>query len=217
LNIIGLVKKYKKLYNIYGEVSMKKKVIIVVSIILIVVLASLAYLFFKKDTLTDAERFSKEYTEVGIDNVFVYRDIDEIINILENGTGIVYLGFPECPWCQKYVVYLNEVAKSMGVEKIYYFNILEDRKNNTEEYKKIVSILSEELDYDEEGNKRVFVPDVTFVVKGEIVGHDNETSQVTEEDGTPDEYWDEEKISFLKTRLSGLINNVQGNACNSCD
>lgn len=196
---------------------MKKKIILILTLILIISLIIIGVIILNKDSKTDSEKFSEEYTSVPVDNVFVYRNADEIINILEKGTGIVYLGFPECPWCQKYVVYLNEVAKKMGVEKIYYFNILNDRKNNTKEYQKIVSLLENYLDNDEEGNPRVFVPDVTFVVKGKIVGHDNETSQVSEEDGTPDEYWDKEKVSFLKTRLSGLINEVLGNSCNSCN
>ena len=68
-------------------------------------------------TLTDNIKFSKEYTSVNADNVFVYRNINEIINILDNGTGIVYLGFPECKWCQAYVPYLNEVAKENNLEK----------------------------------------------------------------------------------------------------
>lgn len=198
---------------------MNKKVIIIMSSVLVLIIVGIILFFALNDNKseTDAEKFSKEYTSVPTDNVFVYRDIDEIINILENGTGIIYIGFPECPWCQKYVVYLNEVAKTMGVEKIYYLNIMEDRKNNTKEYQKLVSLLDEYLDYDEEGNKRIFVPNVTFVVKGEIVGHDNETSQVTSEDGTTEEYWDKDKVKFLKTRLSGLINEVNGNACNSCN
>ena len=196
---------------------MKKKIILILTLILIVSLIIIGVIILNKDSKTDSEKFSEEYTSVPVDNVFVYRNADEIINILEKGTGIVYIGFPECPWCQKYVIYLNEVAKKMGVEKIYYFNILNDRKNNTKEYQKIVSLLKNYLDNDEEGNPRVFVPDVTFVVKGKIVGHDNETSQVSEEDGTPDEYWDKEKVSFLKTRLSGLINEVLGNSCNSCN
>lgn len=196
---------------------MKKKMFISISVIVILLVALILLILIGKENETDAKKFSKEYTLVDKDNLFVYRDAKEIINILERGTGIVYLGFPECPWCQRYVVYLNEVAQNMGVEKIYYFNILEDRKNNTKDYQKIVSLLKDNLDNDEEGNPKVFVPDVTFVVKGKIVGHDNETSQVTEEDGTPDEYWDKEKVSFLKTRLSGLINEVQGNSCNSCN
>ena len=196
---------------------MKKKIILILTLILIISLIIIGVIILNKDSKTDSKKFSEEYTSVPIDNLFVYRNADEIINILEKGTGIVYIGFPECPWCQKYVIYLNEVAKKMGVEKIYYFNILNDRKNNTKEYQKIVSLLKNYLDNDEEGNPRVFVPDVTFVVKGKIVGHDNETSQVSKEDGTPDEYWDKEKVSFLKTRLSGLINEVLGNSCNSCN
>lgn len=199
---------------------MEKKNIMVISSILVVILTAISMILMgsKVDLKeTDAEKFSKEYPGVDSDNLFVYRDINEVINILEKGTGIVYIGFPECPWCQSYVVYLNDVAKDMGIEKIYYLNIMEDRKNNTKEYQKLVSILSDHLDNDEEGNKRVFVPDVTFVVKGEIVGHDNETSQVTSEDGTPEEYWDKDKVKFLKTRLSGLINEVNGNACTSCN
>lgn len=196
---------------------MKKKICLFICIIIILLVVFLSLLIFGKKNETDAKKFSREYTMVEKDNLFVYRDAKQIINILERGTGIVYLGFPECPWCQRYVVYLNDVAKKMGVEKIYYFNILNDRKNNTKDYQKIVSLLKDNLDNDEEGNPRIFVPDVTFVVKGKIVGHDNETSQVTDSDGTPDEYWDKEKVSFLKTRLSGLINEVQGNSCNSCN
>lgn len=196
---------------------MKKKIGLFLGIIIVLLIALVLLIIFGKRNETDAKKFNKEYTQVSKDNVFVYRNADQIINILERGTGIVYLGFPECPWCQRYVVYLNEVAKKMGVEKIYYFNILNDRKKNTKKYQKIVSLLKNNLDNDEEGNPKVFVPDVTFVVKGKIVGHDNETSQVSSEEGTPDEYWDKEKISFLKTRLSGLINEVQGNSCNSCN
>ena len=95
----------------------------------IIVIGIISFFVINNNKVTDAEKFSEEYVEVTKDNVFVYRDINEIINIMEHGTGIVYLGFPECPWCQAYVVYLNDVAKEVGIEKIYYYNVLEDRKN----------------------------------------------------------------------------------------
>ena len=68
---------------------------------------------------SDSEKFSEEYDTVDSTNLFVYRTSSEIINILKKGTGIVYLGFPSCPWCKAYVPYLNEVAKTNGLEKIY--------------------------------------------------------------------------------------------------
>ena len=140
---------------------------------------------------------------------------EEIINILEHGTGIVYLGYTECPWCMAYVPLLNEIAKNEGIEKIYYYNIREDRKNNTEFYQKVVSILNDYLNYDEEGKKRIFVPNVTFVKEGKIIFNDNETSLISE--GTPSEYWTEEKKTLFNEKFRKNINELLDDVCTSCN
>ena len=188
-------------------------------IILSAVLVVLALCYKRESLITDNIRFSKEYKSVGTENVFVYKEIDEIIKIMENGTGVVYLGFPDCPWCQAYVKYLNEVAKEVGIEKIYYYNILEDRKANTKEYQKIVSILDEYLQYDDEGNKRIFVPNVSFHINGEVIGVDFETSLDTHDLEDPKDYWTEEEVSDLKEKLTDLMNKVYSkqNTCTKCN
>ena len=193
------------------------------STIIVIILSSILLVFglcYKKDTIIkDNIKFSKEYTEVSSDNVFEYKTIDEIIKIMENGTGVVYLGFPECPWCQAYVKYLNEVAKEVGIEKIYYFNIFEDRKNNTEKYQKIVSLLTGELQYDNEGNERIYVPNVSFHINGELVGIDFETSLDTHELSDPKEYWTVEEVNELKDTLTPLMEKVNSklSSCNDCN
>lgn len=196
---------------------MNKKVKYIILGVLLLLIASLVvyFVFIKKDNNTDNIKFSKEYTSVSKDNVFVYRSKDEIINILEHGTGIVYLGYPECPWCMTYVPLLNEIAKNEGIEKIYYYNIREDRKNNTEFYQKVVSILNDYLNYDEEGKKRIFVPNVTFVKKGKIIFNDNETSLISE--GTPSEYWTEEKKTLFNEKFRKNINELLDDVCTSCN
>jgi len=190
---------------------MKKKYLLIIPILLVLLLTGC------KENKTDAERFAEEYSTMTEYNYYVYKDIDEIIKILEHGTGAVYLGFPECPWCKAYVPMLNEVADIGGLEKIYYYNILEDRKNNTKEYQKIVSILDEYLQYDEEGNKRIFVPAVIFVSKGEIIGFDDETSYDTKGFKNPEDYWTEEEQKDLKTKLSSYISQIVDNSCTDCN
>lgn len=196
---------------------MNKKVKYIILGVLLLLIASLVvyFVFIRKDNNTDNIKFSKEYTSVSKDNVFVYRSKDEIINILEHGTGIVYLGYPECPWCMAYVPLLNEIAKNEGIEKIYYYNIREDRKNNTEFYQKVVSILNDYLNYDEEGKKRIFVPNVTFVKEGKIIFNDNETSLISE--GTPSEYWTEEKKTLFNEKFRKNINELLDDVCTSCN
>ncbi len=184
--------------------SSKKNVYIIFGIIAVLILIISLSFLFKKDKMSDAERFAKEY-DFTVNNVFVYRSLDEINKILENGTGVVYLGFPECPWCKGYIPYLNEVAINEHLDKIYYFNILNDRKNNTSGYKKTVQLLNDYLKYDNEGNKRIYVPAVIAVNNGKIVGFDDESSLDTKGYETPEEYWKNEDLDGLKKRLSDMI------------
>lgn len=164
---------------------------------------------------TDAEKFAKEYTLVDKNNRFVYTEIDEIIKILKEGTGIVYLGFPECKWCQQYVVYLNEVAKDRNVSKIYYYNIRKDRENNTKNYQTIVNLLQDYLPEDEEGNPRIYVPAVIFMSVGNILGFDDETAYDTKGFDNPSDYWTEDKVSDLKERLNSYLD--KSNICIDCN
>lgn len=184
--------------------SSKKNVYMIFGIIAVLILIISLSFLFKKDKMSDAERFAKEY-DFTVNNVFVYRNLDEINKILENGTGVVYLGFPECPWCKGYIPYLNEVAINEHLDKIYYFNILNDRKNNTSGYKKTVQLLNDYLKYDNEGNKRIYVPAVIAVNNGKIVGFDDESSLDTKGYETPEEYWKNEDLDGLKKRLSDMI------------
>ena len=189
-----------------------KKVYIILVVVLLVVLGVLGVFIFKKDE-KDSLKFQKEYSLEDSNNVFVYRSSEEIINILTNGTGVVYLGFPECPWCNDYVKYLNEVAKQNEIDKIYYLNILNDRKDNTEEYVKIVNLIKDYLQFDEEGNKRIYVPAVIAINKGEIVGFDDETAWDTKGYETPQEYWENEDLDGLKTKLKDMFIKTKGNIC----
>lgn len=186
-----------------------KKIIIITSILMLIITISLVLY-----TPSDNKKFSLEY-DIVEDNVYVYRNINQIINILEHGTGVVYLGFSECKWCRAYVPYLNEVAKENDIEKIYYYNIYKDRLNNTKEYQKIVSILNDYLEYDEEGNKRIYVPSVSFVKKGSIIGYDDETSLISK--GEPKDYWNTEHVKNLKLKLSKYMYEIKNNECGTCN
>lgn len=164
---------------------------------------------------SDAATFASEYPGVGIDNLFVYRTSEQIVEILRSGTGVVYLGFDECQWCQSYVPILNDAAKEAGIKEIYYFDILEDRKAHTKVYQEIIALLSNHLDKDEQHQPRVYVPDVTIVQNGKIIAHNNDTSQATtSKDGPAKDYWQADKALALKNQLkAGMSQIVVNSSC----
>ena len=201
---------------------MKNKGLIFGLIAIIIILIGVVIYLLVRDnnkedveTPTDAQKFSEEYSSISDDNVFVYASFDEIIDVLDGGSGIVYLGFPECQWCNAYVPYLNEVAEDVGISKILYYNIKEDRSSNSENYQKIVNLLDGYLQNDEEGNPRIYVPAVIFVNGGEIVGFDDETSLDTGGFTNPADYWSEEEVSDLKSRLTSYMQSCT--VCTDCN
>lgn len=204
---------------------MKNKKIILISSIVFILLITLLVLFlvFKKNKINkniDEEKikFAEEYKTTK-DNVFTYRTIDEINKILKNGTGLVFLGFPECPWCRGYVPIINEVAKKEGLEKIYYFNIYEDRKNNTEEYQEMVKLLKGFLRYDDEGNERIYAPSLIAVKNGKILEFDDTRYWDNKKYDSAEEFWQSADLKPMKEKITKMINEVnEKSACTAdCD
>ena len=196
----------------------KKNTVITIIVAALSVILIVTGIYFKKD-VKDADRFIKEYNKVSTDNVFVYKSAEDVIKLMEHGTGVVYLGFPECPWCQAYVRYLNEVAIDAGVDEIYYYNIKKDRDKNTDNYKKMVSILKNHTLYDEKGDLRIYVPYVALFIEGKIIGVDYETAFDTNGFNDPDLYWTDEEITELKDKLYELMLQVKSykSSCSNCN
>ena len=169
----------------------------------------------KKETKdTDASKFKeeyesyngektnsgKDYLEVSIpsDNVIKYSNITELLDVIKNKSGVIYLGYPTCPWCRNAITPLLEAASSTSLDKIYYLNMYEVRdtisyengefvttKEGSSDYYDLVDALNSILDdyivKDNDGvehntsKKRIYVPLVVFVKDGEIVSYHADT------------------------------------------
>lgn len=204
---------------------MKNKKIILISSIVFILLITLLVLFlvFKKNKINkniDVEKikFAEEYKTTK-DNVFTYRTINEVNKILKTDTGLIFLGFPKCPWCRGYVPIINEVAKKEGLEKIYYFNIYEDRKNNTEEYQEMVKLLKRFLRNDDEGNERIYAPSLIAVKNGKVVEFDDTRYWDNKKYDSAEEFWQSADLKPMKEKITKMINEVnEKSACTAdCD
>ena len=190
---------------------MKNKIMMIIIPILCLLLAILGYLNvtnkesdslkFKNEyeSLNNLENYKNNQMKIDSNNPIKYSNYDEIIDIIKNKTGIIYLGFPECPWCRRSVSVLLDVSKDMKIDKIYYLNIKDERdsyevqdgkltyakddngleKKGTKGYFKLLKLLDEHLtDYVisyedklyEVGEKRIYAPTVVFVKDGKIIG-----------------------------------------------
>jgi thiol-disulfide isomerase/thioredoxin len=154
---------------------------------------------------TDAAKFKQQYPKVAADNRFVFANADEVVDLFERGDGVVFLGFSECSWCQQLAPIVDEAAKAEGLDKIYYLNIREARQNNDETYRALVKKLENYLPKDKDGNPRIFVPDVTVLRQGEIVGRFEQEPTADGEKATSDTYWTSERRERAVAQLQEMM------------
>ena len=121
---------------------MKKNIKIIISVLIIILLCvGLVYVFINNiENSSEKEEkmeFSKLYN-VDENHVFETISVKDAVDLLENGTGIIYLGYSDCPWCQDIVPLLNESAKNNDVREILGYqkgtveghNISQDENGN---------------------------------------------------------------------------------------
>ena len=119
--------------------------------------------------------------------------MQEAIDMFENQeSGILYFGFPDCPWCIEALPIMAEAAKEND-KNIYYVQTRDEERNliyTDEEKTAILSYVGQFEDTDDEGNVALFVPLVVVVEDGEalsghvgtIEGHDAPARQMNEDE-----------------------------------
>lgn len=119
-------------------------------------------------TLSAAMAFQAKYPLVPEDHRFVEIDADQARDLLEKGSGMLFMGFPECPWCQQLAPLAANAAKQANLSAIYYLNIRTAKAKQPEAYMAILQHLEAFLPRDEAGEIRLSVPDVTAVQNGKV-------------------------------------------------
>lgn len=128
--------------------------------------------FNSDECLSDSDEYEAFIKD---SDVFIEITMQEAIDMFENQeSGILYFGFPDCPWCLEALPIMEEAAKENGKD-IYYVRTRDDERNliyTDEEKSAILSYVGQFEDTDDEGNAALFVPLVVTVKDGEAIsGH----------------------------------------------
>ena len=184
---------------------MKKLVALLLTFLLVLVgCSSVEITKVDDDNNTDSIRFSKEYEMNNTNNLYKYSSYDNIIDTLNNKTGVIYLGFSSCDLCKKIVPILNDAAKENKIKEILYYDFKDIRENNTKEYQELYDILKDYI-IDKDLNK-IKAPTVIFVNKGVITG-----IYIGTIDSDSEEIITEEKKKKLEDNFNSLLKKMKQN------
>jgi len=173
------------------------------------------------------KNLNSEYTQLPEENAFYYMEKDGVETLLLHGTGILFFGFPECPWCQAYLPQLNEVLLANDAKAAYY-NIYTDKTEDRTFYDTIAKDIESINDtgtpiiqYNNDGKQVIYMPLVLFIQNGRIVSYNNETCTEDSKVIQPADYWTQEKKTALKEVLNTAVAQIKAaqveNEAKGCD
>lgn len=138
---------------------MKKVVCLLVAISLISMVSGCS--IKKTKDLTDAEKFANEYS-ISEENSFLYATMEDVLELIEHKSGILFLGNSDCEWSTFGVKVLNQVLKENNVDEVYYFNPERIKDKESQSYQKLVEVLK----FDDNSS----LPIVYAFIDGKIIG-----------------------------------------------
>lgn len=194
------VKKLKK--------SLDNKYVIIGGVLLLIAILILVFWNISSNS-KDGAKFKREYEaynnkqasgdhkyqvlKIPKKNKVKYSSVEGAIDILKDGTGLIYFGFPNCPWCRGMLPILLDSVDCSCVDNLLYVDMTDVRdkyevkdgettlvQEAKSGYNKLLEYLDKHLDdyviKDEDGveydvgEKRIYVPLVVAVKNGEVVG-----------------------------------------------
>jgi len=191
----------EKIY-IKNEKLFKNKTQMVIYIILFCLLIYGFIYLGKKDykvKVSDNERFASEFSLVSKDNVFKYVNATDARMVAKGAKGIVLFGTNN-DWVNYYAYIVDKVAKEVGIEEIYYYDFIKNRKDNNGTYEDIVRTLSNYVTYNDKGVAEIYAPSLLVVSNDKVILFDSETSFV-KGDILPNAYWNSEKIAEKENEI----------------
>ena len=124
----------------------KKKIILYILIIILVIGILVGFIYTnkkddktKENKVTDAIKIKEEYESLNDkqasngniypkvtlkeNNTFRYASAKKVLETLKSGTGLIYLGFKECPWCRNAI----NVLQYVNANEILYLDMTNQR------------------------------------------------------------------------------------------
>ena len=195
--------------KVKNEKMFKNKIQMVIYILLFIIIISLfiylGNLDYDKDAAEDNTKIAKEVKLDDKNNVFKYVNHSEAYNIVSGNNGILLFGHSNNKWLPYYAKIVNEVAKEVGIDTVYYYDFLEDREANNGTYEAIVSKLANYVTYNDLSEADMYSPTLVMVVGNEIIYYDDQTA-VMKGNISPEKYWNDFAIGMKKSELTVVFN-----------
>lgn len=178
------------------ELSKKEMILNFVRKIVYLILFSLVIFCF----IYLSNKYSNQEEELKTINDY-YKDIEEtdlyetingtqMINKIKNGCNIIVIGSETSDWSKKYMEIITPIFKTFDIDKVYYYDINNDKAQKNSNYYDIKELLKGYLTQTDGSNSNLLAPSLYIINNGEVKYYNTDTVAMKNTIEI-EEYWNE--------------------------
>lgn len=135
----------------------------------------------------------------------------QMINYVKRGKNIIIIGSETSEWSKKLMTIVDPIFDTFGIDKVYYYDINNDKAQKNSNYYKIKELLKGSLTTTDGSNSNLLAPSIYIVDNGKILYYNTDTVAMKNTIEI-DEYWNEEnlinfQIEFEQALVNYYLNN----------
>lgn len=135
----------------------------------------------------------------------------QMINYVKRGKNIIIIGSETSEWSKKLMTIVDPIFDTFGIDKVYYYDINNDKAQKNSNYYKIKELLKGSLTTTDGSSSNLLAPSIYIVDNGKILYYNTDTVAMKNTIEI-DEYWNEEnlinfQIEFEQALVNYYLNN----------
>lgn len=129
----------------------------------------------------------------------------KLISLLKEGNNLILIGNQKSEYSKKYIQELTNILEELNIDKVYYYDLINDKAQANSNYYEIIDLLEGHLTTTDSSEKNLLAPSFYIVDNGEVKYYNTETVAMKNTD-TVESYWNVQTEFNFRLEVSSAIN-----------
>ena len=167
-----------------------------------------AFVYLSEKYASNSEPKIYTITDYYADNTNSYYEVvsgNKMINLLRNGHNIIFIGSSSSKYSQKYIEEIDKIFNNLKIDKVYYYDLNNDKYQQNSNYYKIRELLNGYLTTTDDSDNNLLAPSLYIVNNGTVEYYNTETSTM-KNTADVESYWSYEQELIFQGEVTNAIN-----------
>ncbi len=179
----------------------------IIYIILFLIMA-VAFVYLSEKYSNNSEKKVFVISDYYANNQNKYYEVvtgTKMISLIRNGKNIIFIGDSNSPYSQKYIEEIDKIFNNLKIDKVYYYDLNNDKSQQNSNYYEIRELLEGNLTTTDSDDSNLLAPSLYIINNGKVLYYNTDTVAM-KNTVTIESYWSNEQELIFQGEITNALN-----------